>query len=115
MLIKAVTRQGTPIPYTPEEALPFAVEYGVKSLNSDKSIYWVLKDTVKLDAIHYNQLPGGEWEAVAEGTASIGQTLVEQDLFMDSKESRFKVHYKPSKDGLGLPDITVLSFTSNPA
>lgn len=110
MLIKAVTRQGTAVPYSPEEALPFAVEYGTKMLSTNDKIYWVIKESVKQDSIHYNKMPDGTWEAIAEGTANIGHTLASQDLFMDAKSTRFKVQYKPGKDDLGLPDIKVLSF-----
>lgn len=110
MLIKAVTRQGTAVPYSPEEALPFAVEYGTKRLSTSEKIYWVIRDSVKQDSIHYNQLPEGSWEAVAEGTAKIGHTVTAQDLFMEPKETKFKIHYRPGKDELGLPDIKVVLF-----
>ena len=110
MLIKAVTRQGNPVPYSPEEALPYAVEYGVKSMNTQERVYWVLKNTVQKDSIHYNNLPDGGWEAVAEGSASIGHTVTSTDAFMDAKNTKFKIHYKPGKDELGLPDIKIVSF-----
>ena len=110
MLIKAVNRQGNAVPYSPEEALTFAVEYGVKSKNTSEKIYWVVRDSIKHTKIHFNNMPDGTWEAIAEGVAHIGHTDVATDAFHDARPKQFSVHYKPVKDGLGLPDIGVVKF-----
>ena len=110
MLIKSVGKGGTAVPYNPEEALTFAVEYGVKSLNSDDKIFWVVRDSVKKTKIHFRPNPDGTWEAMAEGIAAIGHTDVKTDRFHEPRQKHFFVEYKPSKDSLGLPDIAVVKF-----
>lgn len=110
MLIKAVNRQGNAVPYTPEEALPFAVEYGVKSNNTLDTVYWVIRESIKIKNVHFNQKQDGAWEAIADGTADIGFTESKTDRFHDPKPHRFSVQYTPTKDSLGMPDIAVVKF-----
>lgn len=112
MLIKTISSKGAPIPYTPEEALPFAVEYGVRAMSDDVRVYWTVRESIKQGSIHYNKLPDGSWEAIADGSAHVGYSSTKDDRFHDAKPIKFKIQYKPTKDNLGLPDIQVVSFTT---
>ena len=56
MLVKT-TIAGNAITYTPNESLPYAVEYGVKSKNDSDFIYWALKDTVLSADTHHITVP----------------------------------------------------------
>lgn len=114
MLIKNVIRKGpgkgTPILYTPEEAATFAVQRGVKKLNSKEKIFWVLKESIKIDEHSSHQSSPDSYEAWASGTASIGYTEVATDRFYVPKEHSFTVRYKSAHDSHGVPDIEVVDF-----
>jgi hypothetical protein len=110
MLIKAVDRRGNAVSYTPEESIPHAVERGVKGMNTLDKVYWLMKDSIKVTKKFFGDLPEGDWEAIAEGTADIGYTDAKTDIFHDTKVYKFKVQYKPGKDSIGLPDIKVVKF-----
>jgi hypothetical protein len=115
MLIKNKTRKGDPIPYSAEEALPFAIERGARSKNDSKQIFWVEKGTVKKVSFSFLDNPvDGKWEAKAEGSANIGYTDVKTDKFFKAKPYSFVIVYKSSKDNLGLPDISIVSMEMKP-
>jgi hypothetical protein len=115
MLIKSTVR-GNPIPYTPSEALPYAVEYGVKGMNDNDTIYWALRDTIKSSACQHIAVPSSDkrgrasWEANASGSVVVGRTATKTDKFFQPKKYNFVIRYKSALDTLGLPDIEVLDF-----
>jgi hypothetical protein len=117
MLIKNVLRKprkGTVVTYTHEEAAPFAVERGVKSLNTKEKIYWVLRKSIQTKITGASSDAKKGYSATAEGTALIGYTDVATDEFYAPKLHNVKVDYKSSKDARGLPDIEVVNFEALP-
>lgn len=114
MLIKNVVKKGpkrgTPILYTPEEAAPFAVERGVKGMNTREKIFWVLKKSIKIDTSTSTSSGGETYDAQASGTAQIGYTDVATDKFYAPKEHSFVVRYKSARDEKGIPDIAIVEF-----
>jgi hypothetical protein len=115
MLIKKAVG-GEPIPYSPSEALPYAVEYGVKSLNTQDSVHWTLKKSVESGDMHHVTVPQNNrryrdgWEATATGTVMIGKTCTKTDRFFEPRKHSFSIKYKSSVDELGLPDLEIVSF-----
>ena len=122
MLIKNVLRKpkkGAIVTYTHEEAAPFAVERGVKSLNTKEKIYWVLRKSISMKVTGSGSDTKKGYTATAEGTALIGYTDVATDRFYAPKLHHITVDYRSAKDERGLPDIEVTNFeaipqTSNP-
>ena len=114
MLVKAVTKKGEAVAYTPAEGIPFAVNYGVKRLSTKDRIYWVHKETIKVLTNPSTVNAKGGWEASATGTMMLGYTDVATDLFYDAKPYSFNIQYKTSKDHLGLPDLEVVLFEATP-
>lgn len=114
MLIKTISNRGDAIPYTPEESLPFAVEYGMRMKTDQKYVYWLVRQSIKLASIHFRKEALGSWEASANGTAMVGRTNIATDRFTTPKEYQFSIRYKPGKDNLGLPDIQVIEFDMTP-
>ena len=117
MLLKKATAKGDPIPYTAEEALPFAIEYGAKQQNDLSTVYWVVPDSVVKVTFHSMVTTDPEnpsvqgWEATATGTAMIGRTDAKTDRFYQARLHDFSVSYRSSADALNLPDIEVVSFS----
>jgi hypothetical protein len=118
MLIKSVIKQGNrggePVLYTAEECATFAVEYGVRSKNTLDTVYWVPRNSVKVDNVSSSKGDTGSWAAEATGTAMIGKTIAKTDEFFEPKLHSFHVKYKSSKDNLGLPDIQIVEMTIAP-
>lgn len=114
MLVKAATKKGEAVPFEPKEALPTALEYGLKKQSSQARIYWVRRDTVKGDVSFTKNTVDGFYTAIANGTAMVGYTDAATDLFHDAKPYKFSVTYHSTKDGLGLPDIFVDKFEMGP-
>lgn len=122
MLIKSIVkktgkgaRKGDAIPYSPEESLPFAIEYGASLQNTKEKIFWVLRGSVKKESFSSFINPANKsWEATAAGTALVGFTDVRTDEFHKAKPHRFTINYKASADELGLPDVKVVSMKMDP-
>jgi len=122
MLIRSVDRTGEPVLFTPRDALPFALQKGMKLKNTLDRIYWVMIDGLTVDSFSSLNTPAdatkkkdkGGWQASATGKVDIGYTDAKTDKFYDAKSYKFKIEYRSSKDGLGLPDIKVTSFEFQP-
>lgn len=121
MLIKTTVKgkgrgAGNPVLYTPEECAVFAVQYGVSSLNTQEELYWVHKDSIKIE--EFSCAVAGDngvtWTAAAKGTAMVGKTIVNTDEFFAPRPYSFQVLYKSAKDHLGLPDIEVVEMKMGP-
>lgn len=112
MLLKRIDGKGQAVPMTPAEALYHAVVGGLKGINSQEFVYWTPKGSVKASSpVAFFTHPDGVWEATAEGEFMLGKTRVRDDQFFDAKKATFRIGYKSSKDEIGLPDITVTSFS----
>jgi len=118
MLIKKMardggTKKGVPVPYTAEEAVIFAVLYGLRVLKSEKKIYWAKKESLKIDEVHSTPFGKEGWRASAKGSILIGYTEITTDRFFEPKLHTFSVEYASSRDHLGLPDIKVSMFQTD--
>ena len=112
MLIKSVTSKGNAVPHTPEEALPTALEYGLKLQSGNDKVYWVLRGSLVVEGQvgHLINQLDGSYTAQAAGSAMVGYTDVVTDKFFDAKPYNFSVRYHSSKDSIGLPDIKIDEF-----
>ena len=111
MLIKGVDKSGKAIPIAPAEAIPHAVQYGVKTQNTSENIFWVDPKSVEVTAFHHTPVDEqGNWVAHAHGEAMIGKTTVANDRFHLPKKYSFKMRFSSSKDAFGIPDIKVDDF-----
>ncbi len=110
MLIKGIEKGGKAIPITPKEAIPHAVQYGVKSKNTSDTIFWVDPKTVAVSSFHHNTTDDGNWTAQVSGQAMIGHTDVATDQFHVGKLCNFSVKYRSGRDSFGIPDIVVDNF-----
>ena len=111
MLIKGVDKSGKAIPIAPKDAIPNAVQYGVKSKNTSDSVFWVDPKSVKVTAFHHTPIDEkGNWVAHAHGEAMIGKTTVANDRFHLAKPHTFKMRFSSAKDDFGIPDIKVDEF-----
>lgn len=111
MLIKSVSKTGHAVPFEPNEAAPMAVMYAIKTKNTADTVFWALKNTIKVDGCTFTKHPDGNWEASATGTAMVGTTTVATDKFSIPRLSKFFIEYKHSKDAVGIPDISVTEAT----
>lgn len=112
MLIKATTAKGVAVPYSAQESLRFAVQYGAKAKNNSDYVYWLGSQKIEEETFQaHNDEKTGQWkEAFASGYAYIGKTRVSDDKFFIEKKVHFKVHYALSTDAIGLPDLKIVSF-----
>jgi hypothetical protein len=118
MLIKSVAKtstkkgpkKGTAIPYSHDEAALFAVERGVKGMNSKEKIFWVLRKSIKVSVTGANSEKDGNYRATASGTALVGYTDVATDEFHSPKLCNIDISWKSVKDRMGLPDIEITEF-----
>lgn len=111
MLIKGIEKGGKAIPIAPKDAIPYAVQYGVKSKNTPETIFWVDPKKVTVSSFHHNVVDvDGNWVAQVSGQAMIGKTDVATDMFHVEKLCNYKMKYKSGKDAVGIPDIIVDSF-----
>ena len=109
MLIKKITQKGKPIPYTPKEAIPFAVARSAKVKSTLAVVYWVDRRSIIVTSFKSGPTDTeGGWEAWAEGTVAVGKTMASTGKFHVTKSHAFNTHYKSGKDDLGVPDIVVL-------
>jgi hypothetical protein len=118
MLIKKMvkdgkTKKGVPVPYTAEESVIFAVQYGLRVLNTPEKIYWSKKESLKVDDVSSTPFGKDGWRASAKGSVLIGYTEVKTDCFFEEKLHTFYVEYANAKDSLGLPDIQVSLFKTD--
>lgn len=113
MLIKSVTKDGTAIPLTPEEALTPAVAIGLSTKNNSEFIFWT-HEKAHATSLSSHPKDDGGYEAFAEGTCVVGKTRVKDDQFFDGKPHTFKIHYGSSKDEIGAPHVAVTSFEMSP-
>jgi len=107
MLIKSVSKTGHAIAFEPNEAAAVAVMYAIKTKNTSDTVFWALKNTIKIENCTFTKHPDGNWEAIASGTAMVGTTTVATDKFSIPRLSQFSVEYKHTKDSVGMPDIAV--------
>lgn len=111
MLIKSITKKGIAIPMTPAECVPAAITYGLKKADKSEWILWAMPKSVKLSKpLAVTPSDDKNWEAQAEGIVMIGKTHTDSGKFHITRPHSFKVHYKSSKDILGLPDISIVDF-----
>lgn len=112
MLIKAVSAKGDAIPYSAEESLKYAVQYGVKTKNNPDETFWV--NTASVSKEHFqahNDVKTGKWsEAFATGYCMVGKTCNKKDRFHKEKKYFFDIHYKLDKDEIGAPDLKIIKF-----
>jgi len=116
MQIKSVDKKGNALPFKPNELVTQAVQYAVKNKNTAEIVYWVLKDSVKVEACNFTITDAmkNTWTAEATGTAMIGFTVARTDRFHEAREHHFKIKYENDTDDLGLPDLFVSSFNFTP-
>jgi len=119
MLIKSTTKKGDPVRFSPDECLERAVVNGVKSQNTESTVFWVLVGSVVKSVLNFTKLGtdkwgNDEWEATASGTALVGKTVAATDDFHIARPHNFSVTYKTSLDNLGMPDIEVVDFKLDP-
>ena len=110
MHIKTVTKNGTPVPYAPEEAAIPAVKLGVATKNDSEYVYWLKEKSVKIDSFSSHPKDKGEYGAFAEGTCLIGKTRIKDDRFFMEKPYSFKLQFCSCKDEIGAPHLKAESF-----
>lgn len=117
MLIKQITKKGDAVPLTPQEALKHALQRALAFLSEPGKVYWLGAEVVSADELSVTQGEGDSYEAVASGSCYVGHTLTAEDKFFTAKPHSFRVHYRSSKDDIGVPDISIVScnFEKAPA
>lgn len=120
MIIKNI-KAGNAIPYTPEEALFYAIRVGLSQMKDPDFVYWITdaKD-LKVHTFSVQKLAGADYEAFSTGTVLVGKTEVPADIFQIPKAYQYKIHYKSAKDPIGQPHLAVPEFdisviSTNPA
>ena len=114
MIIKSVTAKGDAVPYTPREALVYAVRLGLSSLNDTTQVFWSHDPSPTATTFDVQQLEDTNYEAKATGTTLVGRTTLPNDVFCMPKLYEFDIHYKSSKDPIGAPHLSIISFQAKP-
>jgi hypothetical protein len=113
MQIKATTKSGQAILYTPRELVRAAVLYAVKLQNTSKKIWWAMEKSINVvnfsckDVPHTSKKQAKKFNAHAIGTVDIGYTDVKTDRFFTPRPYTFEVEYVSARDNIGLPDIKI--------
>ena len=120
MQIKAATKSGKPVLYTPKELVRAAVLYAVKMQNTKEKIWWAHEKTINLISFNSKDVPvtskksDKKFNAHAIGTVDIGYTDIKTDKFFVAKPYTFNIEYVSAKDNLGLPDIKIVKASMTP-
>ena len=121
MLIKGITKKGDAIPLTAKEALPYAINIALSAQNTTDWVFWLDPKSVKAQAFSENSKGNNKgYDAFSSGTFRLGKTRAQDDRFFSPKDHAYEIHFESSKDEIGAPHVTVVSFkmeqiSTNPA
>lgn len=108
LTMKAVSKDGKPVPMNPQECLPKAVILAFSKNESEDYLYWAKEETLNTSEFNVQETDEkGVWVAQASGTVMVGKTRKRDDKFFEPKQWSFKVTYSNARDSFGLPTITV--------
>jgi hypothetical protein len=113
MLVKGVTKNGDAIPLSPREALPAAMAIAVAAWGSD-FVHWLGSQDFKVEKFDSTIKAKNDYDAVSTGTCLIGKTRVADDRFYAAKPYSYDIHFKSSRDEIGTPHVSVVSFKAEP-
>lgn len=100
--------KGKAIPFTSQEKVSLALKASVSKHWSDKAA-WVR--SLSIAECSTTPLDKGKERVSAQGNCTIGFKCLKRDAILMDKNYEFKVVLEDKKDELGLPDVSVASYS----